>query len=177
MQDSALRVPLEKVLSFTFVFGILLASIILTHRVMDPLSVTASILTVLGAGGQAAKALKKLSLLKSAPTIVLQLHNELSDLHLLTVAIQDIFQAVQTTEIPLNTRRSITSSLKLVNEKLLELEELHDKLIPTSYPSGSKTIKVNKSVWLANQVHLKHLQKDLRSARLKLTSILGTLNS
>ena len=58
---------------------------------MDPLSLTASILTVLGVSGQAAKALKKLASLKGAPTVVLRLNNELSDLHLLTVAIQDIF--------------------------------------------------------------------------------------
>ena len=144
---------------------------------MDPLSLTASILTVLGVGGQALKAIKKLVTLKEAPEIVLRLHNELSDLHLLTVAVQDVFQKVQASSIPLDTRRSVTSSLKLVNGKLLELEQLHDKLVSSSQSTGSGTVNIKKSAWLAEQTHLKILQKDLRSARLKLTSVLGTLTS
>ena len=144
---------------------------------MDPLSITASILTILGVGGQAIKAIKKVATLREAPEIILRLHNELSDLHLLTVAIQDVFQTAQASDIPLNTRKSVTSSLKLVNEALLKLEQLHDKLTSTAQPTGSRTVNVNQSAWLAEQTNLKFLQKDLRSARVKLTSALGTLTS
>ena len=144
---------------------------------MDPLSVTASILTILGVSGQAVKAVKRVVSLKEAPEIVLRLHNELSDLHLLTVAIQDVFQKVQASGIPLDTRKSVTNSLKLVNEKLLELEQLHDRLMSASSQSSSSTVNFNKSVWVAEQTRLKQLQKDLRNARLKLTSVLGTLTS
>ena len=143
---------------------------------MDPLSITASILAILGVGGQVVEAIKKVVALKGAPEIVLRLHNELSDLHLLTITIQDVFQTAQANGIPLNTQRSVTNSLKLVNEKLLELKHLHDRLTSASQPACS-SLNVKKSVWLMEQTHLKLLQKDLRNARLKLTSVLGTLTS
>ena len=144
---------------------------------MDPLSITASIVAVLGAGGQAARAVKKLSSLKGAPDVVLKLNNELSDLRLLILAVQDVFLTVQGNGIPLNISVSTISSLKLVNEKLLELEALYHRLNSTCKPSRSDTVNVNKSVWMAEQGSLRLLQRDLRGARLKLASVIGTLNS
>ena len=47
---------------------------------MDPLSLTASIVAIIGVGGQAAKAIKKLASVRGAPASILALHNELSDL-------------------------------------------------------------------------------------------------
>lgn len=57
---------------------------------MDPLSVTASIIAILGAGEVIAQGIRKLVLLRDAPSGILQLNNELSDLRLVIVVVQDV---------------------------------------------------------------------------------------
>ena len=151
---------------------------------MDPLSITASILTIVGVGGQAAKAVKRLASLKGAPDLVLALNNEISDLHLVVLAIQDVFQRQQTGGAPLpgnrvvvaNVDASVTNSLRYANEKVVELESLHSQLTTNaSRSSGSTTF--NKTVWLREQKRVKKMQEDLRNVRLKLAGALSVLNS
>ena len=151
---------------------------------MDPLSITASILTIVGVGGQAAKAVKRLASLKGAPDLVFALNNEISDLHLVALAIQDVLQRQQTggasfTEdrvVEANVDASVTNSLRYANDKVVELEALHSRLITTaSGPSGSTTF--NKTVWLREQKRIKKMQEDLRNVRLKLADALSVLNS
>ena len=144
---------------------------------MDPLSATASILAVLGVGGQAAKAVQKLSSIKDAPTIMLRLNNELSDLHILTAATRDVFQTVQASGIPPSINANIISTLNLVRDKLVELEALYNRVKSASPTSNSNTMSIKKSAWLAERKHLKTLQEDLRCARLKLSTVLSFLNS
>ena len=62
----------------------------------DPLSLVASIIVVVGMGGQIAKAVKKLASLKGALDSILTLDNEISDLHLVVLA---IFQRHRTSGI------------------------------------------------------------------------------
>ncbi|KAL9116731.1 MAG: hypothetical protein Q9187_006741 [Circinaria calcarea] len=151
---------------------------------MDPLSITASIITIIGVGGQAAKAVRKLASLKGAPDLVLALNNEISDLHLVVLAIQDVFQRQQTSGLlfpgswpgEANVNASVTKSLRDANEKVVELEALHNRLITSaSGPSGSATL--NRTAWLREQKRVKKMQEDLRSVRLKLTAALSILNS
>lgn len=49
---------------------------------MDPLSITASVLTLVTAANKVAKGLDNLASIKGAPAAVLALNNELSDLRL-----------------------------------------------------------------------------------------------
>ena len=154
---------------------------------MDPLSLTASIITIIGVGGQAAKAVKKLASIKGTPEILLALNNELSDLRLIVSAIEDVFRTQQTSSGRLHpggqvheasVNASIVLSLDQVNQKVHELDAMHQKM--TQCASGSNTSttpNVNKGVWLAEQKKIKRLQEDLRSSRLKLSAVLGILNS
>ena len=150
----------------------------------DPLSLTASIIAIVGIGGQVAKSIKRLASLKGAPDLILALNNELSDIRLIIIAIQDVFQRQQITSVPFlgnqtgeaNINASVTSALNQANEKVLELEALHNKLIPFS--SGlSGTTTGDKVTWLREQGKLKRIQESLRDARLKLATALGVLNS
>ena len=147
---------------------------------MDPLSLVASIITVVGVGGKATKAIRKLALVKDAPEIVLALNNEITDLNLTMLAIQDILQKHQS-DTPtsgdqnwqVKMYQNVSSSLSQTKDKVTRLELLHDRL--ERIMSEPKTSK--KIAWLCEQTELKSVQEDLRSARQKLISVLGMLNA
>lgn len=56
---------------------------------MDTLSITVSILTILGTGGVVAQNLGRIRRLRKAPTLLLQLNNEITDLELLVHAVEE----------------------------------------------------------------------------------------
>ena len=159
----------------------------------EALSLVASIIAVVGAGGQLAKIVRKLASIKDAPDIVLALHNEITDLHLVVVAIEDVFQKQRTSGIPFPGNRAaeihidanVTSSLRYAQDKTADLEALYHRLAPSASGSpGSSQIdkkawlriqKIVKTTWLRER--MKEVQKDLRSARIRLTTALGMLNS
>ena len=150
---------------------------------MDPLSLTASIISIVGIGGQAAKAVRKIASLKGAPDIVLSLNNEIADLHLVVLAIQDVFQKQQTSGKALPSHRqneihinaSITSSLNEANETAVQLNTLYRRLSTSA--AGSSSTTLNKVAWLREQKRVRQVQEDLRNVRLKLGAALGILNS
>ena len=115
--------------------------------IMDPLSITASIITIVGVGGQAAKAVRKLASLKGASDLVLALNNELSDLHLVVLTIQAIFLRQQNSDIPFpgyraseaNLDISVINALTQANDKALELDTLYKRLSKTALSSNKST--------------------------------------
>ena len=159
----------------------------------EALSLVASIIAVVGAGGQLAKIVRRLASIKDAPDIVLALHNEITDLHLVVVAIEDVFQKQRTSGIPFPGNRAgeihidanVTSSLRYAQDKTVDLEALYQRLAPSASGSpGSSQIdkkawlriqKIVKTTWLRER--MKEIQRDLRSARIRLTTALGMLNS
>ena len=143
-------------------------------------------LLLVGIGRQAAKAVRKLASLKGAPDVVLALNNEISDLHLVVLAIQDVFQRQQTSALSFpgnrvvdaNIDASVTNSLRHAKEKVVELEALHNRLTTTATASGSSgSTAFNKGAWLREQKRIKKMQEDLRNVRLKLAAALSVLNS
>ena len=133
---------------------------------MDPLSLIASIITIIGVGGKATKTIIKLASIKDAPDSILALNNEISDIRLIIVAIQDVFEKQRATGIPffgyraseVNIDASVVSALEHANEKVLKLEALHDRLAPfTSGLGGSTTM--DKVTWLREA---KEVEADAR---------------
>ena len=151
---------------------------------MDPLSLVASIITVIGAGGQVTKTIQKLASLKDAPNIIFALNNEISDLRLAVVAVQDVLRKQQSSHIPspgnrsgeVNIDASIASSLVQANKKVQELEILHNRL-KKIIPNSSGLSFKKRATWLREQSNLKHLREDLRSARLKIAATLSIFNA
>ena len=144
---------------------------------MDPLSLTASIIAIIGVGGQVAKAVRKAASLQGAPDLVLALNNEMADLNLVVVAVQGIFQRLQTTGVrsgELNADNSITSSLKQVKGKVIELAALQKRL---NISISGSNVEFDKVAWLREQKKVKRMQEDLKSVRLKLAAALGVLTS
>ncbi|MCJ1312345.1 hypothetical protein MMC25_006019 [Agyrium rufum] len=78
---------------------------------MDPLSLVAGIIAVVGAGGQAANAIRKIASLRGASDVVLALNNEISDLHVILVAIQDVYERQESRDVSALDPRTVDPSV------------------------------------------------------------------
>ena len=145
---------------------------------MDPLSIVASIIAVVGVGGKAAKAVRRLAALRDAPDLMLALNNEISDLCLAAQAVQDILQEQLTSHQPMkpSVKTSITNSLQLANDQVGQLEAFYQRLLRSS-PVTGVPIEVNKSMWLRERKHIKKLQHKFHNVRVNLWISLGLLIS
>ena len=128
---------------------------------MDPLSLTASLLAILGAGGAIAKGLYKIRRLKDAPTILLQLNNEIVDLHLLIRAVDELYHR-HTNTIKASQTQVISSCLGRAKETLLELERLISYQWTRENEQG---IKINRTVWLRAQKRISDMNNKIRHVR------------
>ena len=147
---------------------------------MDPLSITASLIAVLGIGGKAAGAIYKIAILKGAPDVVLALNNEITDLRLVLTAIQDVLRKQNNDELLPSACRcryeaSVTNSLRHAASKVAELEALHDYLKPFVCRAPS-SVKYHKIAWLREQPKIRLMLEDLKTVRLQLVGALSILN-
>ena len=141
---------------------------------MDPLSLTASIIAIIGVGGSLAKTIRKLASAQQAPRLAMALSNELSDLCLIVTVVQKVLETQQPIEDSFNA--SIASSLTEAHEKAMELRTVHDDLVSTtSKTKGLRPFSKIRGVWDPKKI--RKIQQDLRSVRLKLVGSLGVLNS
>ena len=148
---------------------------------MDPLSLTASIIAVIGVGTRTAKMLSKLSTSKNARPLAMALHNEVSDLQLNVLNVQELLQRsekyssqeARDPAIP-GITASVSACLTKINQLALELEELLRPLLPTTSVSGSTSAKI-LSYWIRKETRLNMLKQDLRNARIELNTVTGTL--
>ena len=151
---------------------------------MDPFSLTASIIGILSVGGQAAKGIAKLASLRGSPELVLALNNEISDLQVVVLAIQDLFDRQRTSGVSfpgqrageINIDTSITNSLQQANDMVINLEEFYKRLKVSSTGSPG-VVTFNRNLWIREQGKVKKMKEDLRNIRLKLTTALGALNA
>ena len=151
---------------------------------MDPLSLTASIIAVVGVGGQVAKGIAKLAGIRGSPELVLALSNEISDLQFVVLAIQDVFDKQPTREVPfpgqqagkINVDTSIINSLKQANDLVVDLEVFYKRL-KVSSTGAAGTITFDKLLWAREQRRLNRMRDDFKSIRIRLMTALGALNA
>ena len=146
---------------------------------MDPLSLTASIIAILGVSGQVGGVIRKLASVRGAPDILRALNNEITDLRLVVTSIQDAFQRQRTTTLPPSVtgsgyHASITSSLQQALDKVHELEALYHRLRPIT-PNASGLLKLSPVRWAREQSKVLQLRDDLKIVRLQLLGALETL--
>ncbi|KAK3172849.1 hypothetical protein OEA41_006174 [Lepraria neglecta] len=123
---------------------------------MDPLSMTASIIAVVGVGGTIGKGLAKIVALRHAPQIVLALNNEIADLQCVVQDIDDLLR--RCSEMTDFLPPTISSELTSIKGKRNEAE-------------------LDRSVWLRAEHKAQKLKDEIRDAMVRLASTLSLLAS
>lgn len=147
---------------------------------MDPLSLTASIIAVVGAGSTIGKGLKKAVAARHMPDVVLALNNEISDLRYIVHDLDDLLrqhdQVAHENRGPLPGNASLSSALEHVKQTLLALESLVAYEL-TTVDSTNGRIKIDWSSWLRAEPKVQKLKDDIHIDRVRLSSALSFLAS
>ena len=147
------------------------------HCIMDPLSVTASIVTLLAASGSIVGGLEKLSSLREAPDIILALNNEISDFRLVIYELTNYLQQ-DPAGSPSRAQAFSTQILPILDRarsKLTELESIIEYRLVL--PGSNGSIRLNKTAWFWERQKVKRIQEEIRSTRTNLVAVIGVLIS
>ena len=146
-----------------------------SDNIMDPLSVSASVLTLLGAGGTLSKLLRKVIDLRNAPDVLRALNDEVSELQSTANDVNDLlWTATQDSDDP--PPKSLISSLSRVKSILLQLERYISYQLTTVTADG-KNIRLDKSVYLRAERRLHELKDEIHASRIALASALSLFAS
>ena len=143
----------------------------------DPLSITASIVAVIGAAGGITKILGKIKNLRNAPNELLALFNEVSDLQIILKDLQHyILQNIERPQILQEELQHISILVGRAKDKLLELDELIQyRLVKPE--SISDQIKVSKREWARAKDSIERFRQSLRDIRLNIATHMVVVNS
>jgi hypothetical protein len=131
---------------------------------MDPLSITASVIAVVGAAQESGKvSLKFLRNLKNAPRELQELIDEVTQIG---TVLDDVKSAV---EAGGKSTPALDLLLKKAAAKLLELEKLiHYELI-----KAKEDVRVDRVAWATHQKQVVRFQEQLRNIRHDITTVLS----
>ena len=139
---------------------------------MDPLSISASIVALIGAAKGVAVGIDKLASLRGAPAAVLQLNNEVSELRLvLDVAESLLRKHDETAPREDNKDNTLQLSVGRATERLTELESVVTNRL------FSRMGVFDRLGWLKEQDKIQRALADLRTARLNIIAMLGVVTS
>ena len=143
---------------------------------MDPLSVTASCIAVVGAGGAAVKGLKKLRNLKKLPDALLSIINEIADI---TLVVQDIRSSFRLHQDLSNISQASTDVIDQLLDRaqttLLELDQIINiRLLEAPGRNGEPSF--SRTAWIFEEQRILRLQSSLRATRLDLAARFAALS-
>jgi hypothetical protein len=139
----------------------------------DPLSISASIVALIGATGTIAKGLRKLASLRNAPDTILALNNEVSDLRLIFWEIGSLLEKHDDRVAGI---AGIDNILKRAEAGLLELETVLTKTIAASTtPNGD--VDFNRVAWLRHKSRVVSMIDKLRETKANLNTALSVLSA
>ena len=142
----------------------------------DALSLTASIIAVLGAAEGVTKTLSRLESIRNSPQELLVLINEVSDLRIVLEDIQRYYRKAREKQIPTEQVDHLSHLVNRANEKLLDLDKLiHYRLLKPQ--SSLDQIKVSKREWLKAIKTIDRYRQSLRDIRLNIVAHMITINS
>ena len=142
----------------------------------DPLSITASIIAVLGAAEGVSKTLAKIKSLRQAPNEILALINEISDLRIILGEVER-YVIRDTNRISLPEQLQTMSTLiDRAKEPLLELDQLIQyRLLKAS--SRSAELKVSRRELAAAKHVVERFRQRMRDTRLNIVTQMVVINT
>ena len=141
---------------------------------MDPLSITASTITVLAALESTFKLVKSY---RDAPTQLEALNNEIADLTAaVTEAARVIKQSQRKAYAPGDNGPLLALAISDIRDKSRELEALFRSCVVPA-PSASDESKISRISWLKVKSKVQTLQNELRASRLNLSIALATFTA
>ena len=141
---------------------------------MDPLSITASSLTIIGAAGVIGKGLKRIVALRRAPQILLALNSEVADLYCVLQAVDCLIRqhAGIAHDGPMFNLCRVLEKSKLT---LLGLKDLvWDKL---TFETRNGEVRLDRGVWLFAESKVRDMKEQIRADRIELAVALTLLGS
>ena len=141
----------------------------------DPLSLTASIIAVIGAVEVVAKTLKKISSIRNAPNELLALVNEISDFRIILSDVEN-HNVKNTESVPQQQLQHMSILLNRAKDQLLQLDELvQNRLIKPN--STLANVKVSRLNWSKASGTIEEFRKRLKDVRMNLIALLAVENS
>ena len=142
---------------------------------MDPLSVSASVVALLGAGGTLAKLLRKGIGLKNAPDVLRALNDEVSELQATANDVNDLLWTANRDSDD-HPPKSLISSLSRVKSILLQLESYvsYQLTIVTADGEGNR---LDKSVYFRAEHRLQEFKDEILTSRIALAAALSLFAS
>ena len=139
---------------------------------MDPLSISASVLTLLGAGGSLSKLIKRAIDLKDAPRVLQDIDKDVADLQDMINDAEELFDAAFLSP-GARTPRSLFNSLKNLRSTLLALESYIAYELTTT-ESRHAIKRLDKSVYFRTaETKLQGFRRDLDRRKLDLITALN----
>lgn len=139
---------------------------------MDPLSVAASTVTLVGVMDPVIKGVRKLARLKHAEPVLQQLNNELSDFRLVVGKVEDKCRQALIENGDLASDQEVLSrAIDRAKDAILELEQVI--VYGLLAPSDGTTIKIDRLFWIRKESEVREKRNRLRDARLGLSLAIG----
>ncbi|MCJ1391225.1 hypothetical protein MMC18_004087 [Xylographa bjoerkii] len=141
---------------------------------MDPLSLTASIIAVIGAGAAVAKCVRKLACVKDAPNAVLQLDAEITDVRLVVSMIKERCRPRDKPSLSENEDNNIIcNTLQRTKDIVLELDILLRYGLTKITTKGEK---IDVIAWMRTESKVHALKERLRNVKIDLIVAIGIMN-
>lgn len=141
---------------------------------MDPLSFTASLLTVIGTAGVIGNGLRRIVALRNAPKILLALRYEVANLYCILQAVEHLIkQHAETAHA--GPIECLCSALENSQESLFKLEDLMKEKLIIEGKDGET--RLDRTVWLFSSSKVQDIKDQIRSNRIDLAFALNLLAS
>ena len=138
----------------------------------DPLSITASIIAVVGAAEGIANTFAKIKDIRHAPFEILALMNEVSDLKIVLETVQ---RSIDRSRLPRGELLLLAGLIQKAKDKLLQLDNLiHYRLLKPE--SGVNEIKVSYRAWVRAKSTIQNFRQSFRDIRLDIVTHMVLVN-
>ncbi|RMX88844.1 hypothetical protein D0869_01331 [Hortaea werneckii] len=143
---------------------------------MDPLSITASCIAILGASTATGKALNKLATLRNAPADLQQLFNEREASRALLVVIQTTLHKIQGTAVYRDNREALEQLLIRFRDEIGSFDALLEYQLTQPEANSNGLPEARKLQWMKAGHKIRDVKQKIRDARSGLESAFVALD-